>query len=260
MQCDQAQSLIGAFHDNALSVVDMRAMQDHIKTCKACGAILTDYERIGESIKAEGRTPLPHGLSARVSAALAQADDNEPQLSPKKFGTYFSTLGLSMFRRFFQQAAMLAVVSAISVFATVSVMDTKNTAVALQHDILNAHLRSLLMDTPVQVASTDQHTVRPWFAGRVDFSPAVKDLAAAGFPLLGGRLDYVNDHRVGALVYRRDKHLINVFTWASPGPDQPPQQVTLSGYNIVSWSNQGVAYWAVSDLNKDELRAFQNSF
>jgi anti-sigma factor RsiW len=260
MQCEQAQGLIGAFHDKALSVADMRTMQDHVKSCKACGVILKDYERIGEIMKAEGRTPMPLGLSARVSAALAQADDNETPLVTGKLGSYFSNFEISKFRQLFQQAAMLAAVSAISVFATISVINTGNHVDALEHDVLNAHLRSLLLDTPVQVASTDQHTVRPWFAGKVDFSPAARDLTAAGFPLIGGRLDYVNDQRVGALVYKHDKHLINVFAWASPGNDQSPQLSTRSGYNIVSWTSQGVTYWAVSDINAEELRKLQRAF
>jgi anti-sigma factor RsiW len=162
--------------------------------------------------------------------------------------------------RFAREAVTLAAVSLVSVVATYGAMTISHQSNNIEHDILNAHLRSLLLDSPVQVASTDQHTVRPWFAGKVDFSPTVRDLATDGFPLIGGRLDYVNEQRVGALVYKHDKHLINVFTWASSEGDQSPQLKTRNGYNIVSWTKQGVTYWAVSDLNTEELRKLQSIF
>jgi len=109
------------------------------------------------------------------------------------------------------------------------------------------------------VASSDAHTVKPWFAGRIDFSPEVKDLAADGFPLLGGRLDFVGGRRVGAVVYKRRLHTINVFMWPSAGPgDAAPRLVARNGYNLLAWSRGGVDYWAVSDLSAGDLRQLQN--
>jgi anti-sigma factor RsiW len=257
MQCEQAQGLIDSYVDDALSKVERLAMQEHLKICTSCSAIVTDYQQMGQMLRAEGRTSPPSDLAARVSAALDHAETFDTASIPRGFQSFFSGFRLQMLTRFARQAAMLAAVSLISIFATYGVMTTADKSNNIEHDILNAHLRSLLLDSPVQVASTDQHTVRPWFAGRVDFSPTVRDLAADGFQLLGGRLDYVNDRRVGALVFKHEKHLINVFTWAAPGNDQPPQLSTQSGYNIVSWTTNGVAYWAVSDLSQDELQKFQ---
>jgi anti-sigma factor RsiW len=135
------------------------------------------------------------------------------------------------------------------------VLDMRATDGRMEHDIVNAHIRSLLQDSPVQVASSDQHTVQPWFAGRTDFAPAVKDLAAEGFPLLGGRLDYVADRRVGVIVYKRRLHVINVFMWpAGPANGSDPQAAVRNGYNLLSWTRNGVSYRAVSDLSSDELR------
>lgn len=257
MQCEQAQGILDGYIDNALSTLEMLAVQEHLKSCKSCSATLADYRRMAQMLKAEGRAPLPADLAARISAALDQVETTGPLSLGRGLNGVLSGFGSQLAARFSRQAAMLAAVCLVSVFATYGVMTAAHRSDGIEHDILNAHLRSLLLDSPVQVASADQHTVRPWFAGRVDFAPAVRDLAADGFPLIGGRLDYVDDRRVGALVYRHGRHLINVFAWASPGNDQPPQLSTRSGYNIVAWMKQGVAYWAVSDLNQDELQKFQ---
>jgi anti-sigma factor RsiW len=128
----------------------------------------------------------------------------------------------------------------------------------LEEQLLAAHVRSLIQDTPIQVASSDSHTVKPWFAGRVDFAPEVKDLTADGFPLLGGRLDYVDERRVGVLVYRRRLHVINVFMWpAASAEPSGPLLHRKNGYNILSWSRGGISYFAVSDVEPGELRRLQ---
>jgi anti-sigma factor RsiW len=115
--------------------------------------------------------------------------------------------------------------------------------------------------TSWQVASSDRHTVKPWFAGRLDFSPAVKDLAAEGFELTGGRLDIVGDRRIAALVYKRRQHIINVFMWpASAGlglESTGAMRASLRGYNVLTWTSDGLTYWAVSDLNAAELGELQ---
>ena len=120
-------------------------------------------------------------------------------------------------------------------------------------DIAAAHIRALQPGHLVDVASTDQHTVKPWFDGRLDYAPPVRDFAAYGFPLVGGRLDYLDDRAVAALVYRHDKHLIDVFVW--PGNRAEPGG-TAQGYNIITWVRDGMTYRAVSDLNPRELDGF----
>ena len=149
----------------------------------------------------------------------------------------------------------------MSAFATWWFVSAGSQTAQLERDVLSAHVRSLLQETPVQIAASDTHVVKPWFTGRVDFAPDVKDLTSDGFPLVGGRLDYVAGRRAGALVYKRRLHTINVFMWpAKNGEDVAPEVVTLSGYNLLRWSRRGLSLWAISDLNAAELREFQSLF
>jgi anti-sigma factor RsiW len=113
----------------------------------------------------------------------------------------------------------------------------------------------------VDVASTDQHTVKPWFNGKLDFSPPVKDLAAQEFPLIGGRLDYLGGRSVAALVFQRHKHVINLFIWPEKAADSKPAVLAAKqGYHLIRWSEAGMAFWAVSDLNEKELMEFVQDF
>jgi anti-sigma factor RsiW len=130
-------------------------------------------------------------------------------------------------------------------------------AEAVTGDVVNAHIRSLMANHLFDVQSTDQHTVKPWFLGKIDFAPPVVDLAAAGFPLVGGRLDYVNGRPAAALVYQRQQHTINVFIWrASDDAGVREQATTLRGFHVRRWTTGGLSFSAVSDLNDAELAAF----
>jgi anti-sigma factor RsiW len=124
--------------------------------------------------------------------------------------------------------------------------------------VVASHIRSLMLNHLSDVASTDQHTVKPWFDGKLDFSPVVEDFASKGYPLVGGRLDYLNKQPVAALVYQRAKHIINLFSWPDDRPDlkEALQTATLQGYHLIHWVQGGSNYWAVSDLNESELTAF----
>jgi len=127
---------------------------------------------------------------------------------------------------------------------------------AMAEVIVDAHLRSLQPGHLEDVISTDQHTVKPWFNGKLDFSPQVQDFAADGFPLIGGRIDVVSDQPVAALVYRRNKHYINLFVWPSTTVSAPEVAASQRGYNVIHWMESGMNYWAISDVNRGALEDF----
>ncbi len=255
MRCDEAGELIGAYRDEEATAAERRTLEAHLATCPACRERLADDERIGRALREQARYVSPTGLEGRVIGALEREKAELPQdtsissglNTPSRFGVRPSWAGM---------AAAVLLVAALSSAGTWWAASSSGHVKALEREIAAAHIRSLLQDSPIQVASSDQHTVRPWFAGRADVAPTVKDLDASGFSLVGGRLDFVDDRRVGVVVYTRRKHVINVFAWAVPGSlDSAPARSMRNGYNLVGWTRGGVAYWAVSDLNADELGA-----
>ena len=127
----------------------------------------------------------------------------------------------------------------------------------LTQHVVASHIRSLIVNHLADVRSTDEHTVKPWFNGKLDFSPPVDDLAKQGFPLIGGRLDYLNNRPVAALVYQRDKHVINIFVWPSNRTRQTSESITKQqGYNVIRSTRSGMNFWTVSDLERSQLEKF----
>jgi anti-sigma factor RsiW len=243
MRCERARELIGAHVDGELEGSDAAAVAAHIEGCRTCQKQMHDIAEIGGALRALGREPAPPGLLGRVKSGLAGAAAQQEARLPR--------LTAGMMRR----AAALAAACVLSALLTWWIVLAGSRSEGLEHDLLAAHVRSLLQDSPIQVASADTHTVKPWFAGRVDFAPEVKDLTADGFPLLGGRLDYVHERRVGVLVYRHRLHIINVFMWPSGSAETTtPSLVTKNGYNLLTFNKGGITYWAVSDLEAGELR------
>lgn len=254
MQCDRARSLLGPYRDEELGADDRQAIEAHLAGCAACSDAHADEQRVARALRTFGRHEPPAGLAERIAADLDRAAHEAPAS-----GVTAPVLSLpaALSRRHgFARAAAVLLACVISALGGWWAAGRPDHAEALVHDVLTAHVRSLLQDQPVQVVSTDQHTVRPWFAGRAEFAPPVKTFAAEGFELVGGRVDYVGGRRVAAIVYKRRLHVINVFMWPAQAPasgDQP-RVVSRNGYNIIGLSRSGVAYWLVSDLNGDELR------
>src|SRR5579883_2529056 len=127
---------------------------------------------------------------------------------------------------------------------------------ALLGSLVDNHVRSLMADHLTDVLTSDQHTVKPWLSQHIDVSPPVKELAAQGFPLVGGRLDYIDGHPAAVVVYRRAKHVINLFAWATSAPDAPMRAASRQGFNVITWRAGGIAYAAVSDVEADQLQEF----
>jgi anti-sigma factor RsiW len=247
MRCDEARELIGAFIDGEASHAKAQALRDHTGSCASCEDVLTDFGRMSQQLRRLGRVSAPARLKSRLHAALAAEGTRSLRVRmPSQL----------------PQAATLAAACLVSILLTAvitwAVMRHQADSARLDQEVVTAHIRSLLQDSPIQMASSDPHTVRPWFNGRVEFAPAVKDLVAEGFRLMGARLDYLGGRRVGALVYMRRMHVINVFIWPSPTLEEGVQRLNqINGYNLVYWNRGGLAYWAVSDLNANELRQLQ---
>jgi anti-sigma factor RsiW len=199
-----------------------------------------------------GREPAPRHVYGTVQERLAAAAPATP--------TPFHLAAVASLRasKGLRQAAALIVVALLTAAATTLVVSRMAAMARTEQEVVAAHVRSLLQDSPTQVASSDMHTVKPWFAGRLEYSPNVKDLAPEGFPLAGARLDYIGERRVAALVYRRRMHVVNVFMWPSPSDAaSAPGASTYLGYNVLVWHKAGMAYWAISDLNMSELQQLQ---
>jgi anti-sigma factor RsiW len=239
MTCDEAEILVNALIDGELDAGHAREVEAHLADCGKCGGVARDYRAMKKAIAQGGvRYTAPPELRRRIEASLPQAQ------APTR-------------RALLRGFAMGSVVSAIAASGLFAIVLRGDDAQRLQTAFVSAHLRSLQAGHLTDVVSTDQHTVKPWFNGRLDVSPPVIDLGPQGFLLVGGRLDYIDGRPVGAVIYRRRQHVINLF--AAQGASSEPRAATMEtvqGFNIRRWSDRGIDYWAVSDLAKEELANF----
>jgi anti-sigma factor RsiW len=195
------------------------------------------------------RYTAPAALRARIEASLPKGElPSNVMPMPTRRGVL----------RGFAMGSAMSAIAATGLFAIVLRNDDQS---RIEAEIVSAHLRSLQAGHLTDVISTDQHTVKPWFAGKLDVSPPVIDLTAQGFTLIGGRLDYLDARAIGAVVYKRRAHVINLFVaQTSNMQHRPAKTETIQGYNIREWSDRGLNYWAISDLGADELAEFGEKF
>jgi anti-sigma factor RsiW len=244
MDCKNAQILIAGYLDRELDPVQTVETEDHLHACAVCSQSYKDHQVLSEGLRTGSvYFKAPAGLQKRIQRAVRQAAKAES--APR-------WLSWSWVR----MAAPLAA-AALVLFTLVPFLRGPSTEEILTREVVSGHVRSLMANHLADVPSSDQHTVKPWFNGKLDFSPPVQDLATQGFPLVGGRLDYLDNRPVAALIYQRQKHLINLFIWPS-GSDSDVETKTVSrqGYNLFHWTRSGMTYWAASDLNNAELQEF----
>lgn len=236
MDCTQAQDLLDAYLDGELELLPTLEVERHLAGCTACAHTLAGLQAIQAALRAAPlRYEPPHRLEARVRAALWR------EVRPRRRLTAAALAGVA--------AAVLAIVG-------VGLWPHPGED-PLAREVASAHVRSLLAGHLTDVASSDRHTVKPWFAGKLDYAVPVPDLAGDGYSLAGGRLDYADGRPVAALVYERRRHPINVFVWpAADAGEREPVLLERQGYSLLHWVHGGMTWWAVSDLNADELRAF----
>ncbi|MFN7943869.1 MAG: anti-sigma factor [Blastocatellia bacterium] len=249
MSCQETQNLMHGYLDGELDLVRSLEFERHLQACQTCSHKLQNQQALRSAITSAALYQhAPAHLHRRVQSAIRAA--SEPEAVPWMKSWIFSWRWLSA-------GASLAAL-AILIFMLVPVLMRPSANEMMAQEVISAHVRSLMASHLTDVASTDQHTVKPWFNGRLDFSPPVKDLAESGFPLVGGRLDYLNNRPVAALVYQRRKHYINLFIWpsAQDAAKAKPEQVSRQGWHLMRWTSAGMTYWAVSDLNEGELQEF----
>ena len=207
----------------------------------------TESGRLSAAIKGRAtRYAAPPELRQGIHAAVVQA---APSALPVTARGWQGWRGLQM-------GATLACAILATVLATQIYMAPADN-VGVNDEVVAAHVRSLMVGHLEDIASSDQHTVKPWFAGKLDFSPPVNDFSSQGFPLIGGRLDYIDRHLAAALVYRRHGHVVNVFVWPIREADRSRVlSENKDGFNLVAWSDSGFQYWLVSDVNSEELQSF----
>jgi len=258
INCEQIRTLLGPHLDGELDAINDRALQDHLRDCPECLRAAGQLESLRRMVR-QGATyhRAPAGLEARVRASLRGLPTPAPEPEPR-FERSSRWVAWS-----WQWAGAAATLAAVIVAVWIGSAVTARRAASefLAEELVSAHVRSLLGSHLTDVLSSDQHTVKPWFDGKVDFAPPVHDLSSDGFPLFGGRLDYVAGHPAGALVFQRNKHIINVFIWPSAsGPAPAESSLTRRGYNPIVWEQGQLTFCAVSDLNPAELHQFVERF
>jgi anti-sigma factor RsiW len=251
--CGERELLLHGLADGELDAANALALEEHLKSCEGCTAAYREILKQRELLKAPGlRLTAPSFLRERILAeiAAAEAATGAPAVAPIPVARHKSWR--------WQPAQALAAFSAMALAASLILfLNTGGGPESIDNQIAAAHVRSLLVSHLTDVASSDQHTVKPWFLGKLDFAPPVADLAGDGFPLIGGRLDYIGERAVPALIYKRNAHVINLFIW--PAGELKSAGETLGGYHILSWEKNGFTFTAVSDVNAMDLRSFERA-
>jgi anti-sigma factor RsiW len=244
LTCQEAHRLIHPYLDGELDLVRSLEIEAHLKDCQACAQAYNELRSLHSAVSNTAlRFEPPAALRNRVRSALREESEVTTRSSHPSWRWLIPAVS----------SAVLVIVA----LSLIALLSRPSTSDLVAQEIVSSHVRSLMEKHLTDVPSSDQHTVKPWFDGRLDFSPPVKDLVAAGFSLVGGRLDYVGNRPVAALVYQHRQHYINVFVWPSTGASDASGRVLVrQGYNLINWSSSGMNYWAISDLNLAELQQF----
>jgi mycothiol system anti-sigma-R factor len=248
MSCDFSTTLVHAYFDGELDAMRAAEFERHLETCRDCTATLGAAESLRSTLqRAQLYETAPAGLRKKIRSELkisATSQSNTPVAA----------------WRWLAAAAAILLVTGVAWLAVPQFRSTSPGSVTAA-EVIDAHIRSLQAGHLTDVASTDQHTVKPWFDGKLDFIPPVRDFMDEGFPLIGGRLDVLGERNVAALVYGRRKHFINVFVWPTKDPDTPIHPPgSRQGYQWVHWRHQGMEFCAVSDVSAQDLHELAQLF
>ncbi len=260
MQCAEALR-VQAYFDREVDAVSAAQIERHIEHCSACRELLQDLEKVRGALRGMSYAAAPPALRTQILEALdretvaARGDEAAESAAPRaahsarraplwRAGSFWAGA--------FSGIGGTAIAAAVIFYLLLPIQMSP-----LSDEIASAHVRSLMSAHLIDVESTDKHTVKPWFAGHADVSPAVADFAAQGYRLIGGRADYIDQQRSAVVVYQHGAHLINVFTWAANGA-QGLRNTTRSGYHLAYWRQGDIEYCAVSDTGWDELLGLEH--
>ena len=238
MNCHEVGRLLDAYVDNELNLPESAEIGEHVEGCPTCHLRLAELESLGRLVRSLPYYTAPTRLRAAVAAMPTQR-----RLAPR-------TLALAA-----------AAVVAVSLGAALAIQAVRSQRIVgatalVAESVVNNHVRALMGDHLLDVPSSDQHTVKPWFLGKLDFSPPVTDLGAVGFPLVGGRLEYVEGRPVAAVIYKRRQHTIDLFVWPASDTGATIDARSIRGFHVRHWIRHGMSFWAVTDLNDQELDEF----
>ena len=244
MECENIL-LVQAEFDGELDAAEALRAAQHRQFCAACRDAYAQLSATHSLLRESApRHQAPESLRRAIRAGLNVTRNAPTAPAPARPRPV---------RRWWRDSTSFGLGAALA--ASIALFAINPAQQSILDQVVASHVRALQPGHLEDVVSTDQHTVKPWFDGRIDFAPPVKDLAAKQFPLLGGRLDYLSDRPVAALIYGSDKHVINLYVW--PGTGEPlPKTATRNGYNTVHWSENGMDFWAVSDLEAQKLGDF----
>jgi anti-sigma factor RsiW len=244
MTCQKTELLIHAFADRELDVTRSIELEAHLRACSSCAQSQKEISQLKSLVGEPSLRFVPSkSFEKQLRSKLRQEarEDSRTQINWWRWS--FAALSLVL---------VLLVAGAVMIF-----FNRPSSTEVIAAEVVSSHVRSLMVQHLIDVPSSDQHTVKPWFDGKLDFSPPVKDLSQQGFTLTGGRLDYIDNRPVAAIVYLRRQHPINVFVWPARGNSKSmPQASVRQGYNLIRWTSAGMEWWAISDLNLAELQEF----
>jgi mycothiol system anti-sigma-R factor len=244
VNCHETQELLHAYLDGELDVVSNIALTNHMDECPECAQAYHSQQALRAALRTSALAfPPPEHLQQRIRSAVRRASRTDARA--RVWAWPWLRVGAAL------AAGMLLMWGVESLRPGPAPEDL------LMQEVIAGHTRSLMASHLTDVASSDQHTVKPWFEGKLPFAPPVQDWAAQGFPLVGGRLDYLGNRPVAAVVYQRRQHMINLFLWpATPDGDHEETRRTRQGYNLIHGTTADMTYWVVSNLNMSELQEF----
>ena len=255
MAHDEHPTDLGLLLDREGSPEDLARLQAHVEACESCRQEFARLRSLSGAIRQHAtRYAAPAYLKERLRQIPVQAEADEEKIVPLAPPR---ARPVPARPRWLAMAASIALVGLVSAGGTHLFDQRVGMIMEIGDEVVASHIRSLAAQHLFDVASTDQHTVKPWFDGKVDFSPPVVDPAKAGYPLVGGRIDYLDRQPVAALVYRRNQHVINLFVWPTRAGDAGPRTAPAEqGYNVLHWTRAGMNFWAVSDVAPADLDEF----